>query len=107
MADFTAKQGLYLSYIRAYIEGFGLPPAESEMADAMQVAPPTVNQMMKMLEKKGLIRRQPGVARSIEILAPIDEIPAWTGKVITRVVYEWVRVRPPTKPSSLATSRRR
>ena len=66
MAEVTPTQGRYLAFIREYTEGFGLPPAESEIAAAIGVAPPSVNQMMKTLEKKGIIRRQPGVARSID-----------------------------------------
>lgn len=31
MSSFTPTQGRYLSFIRAYIDGFGEPPAESEM----------------------------------------------------------------------------
>ncbi|QDU92511.1 IS1096 element passenger TnpR family protein [Lignipirellula cremea] len=97
MSDFTPTQGRYLAYIHRYIEGFGLPPAESEIAEAVGVSPPSVNQMMKTLEKKGLIRRQPGVARSIEILIDPDTLPPWKGKRITRTVTEWVRVRPPAE----------
>jgi hypothetical protein len=52
MPDFTPTQGRYLAYIHAYTEGFGLPPAESEIAAAIGVSPPSVNQMMKMLERK-------------------------------------------------------
>src|SRR5262245_8768212 len=55
MADFTPTQGGYLSYITAYIQMHGCPPAESEIAAAMCVSPPSVNQMMKTLEKKSLI----------------------------------------------------
>ena len=33
--------------------------------------------MVKTLEKKGLILRQPGVPRSIQVLVPEDEIPPW------------------------------
>ena len=58
MADFTPTQGRYLAYIHAYTEGFGLPPAESEIAAAIGVSPPSVNQMLKTLKKKVLIRRQ-------------------------------------------------
>ena len=58
MTDFTPTQGRYLAYIHAYSEGFGLPPAESEVAAAIGVSPPSVNQMLKTLEKKALIRRQ-------------------------------------------------
>lgn len=89
MADVTPTQGRYLAYIRAYTVGFGLPPAESEIADAIGVSPPSVNQMMKTLERKGFIRRQPGVPRSIEVLVSPDTLPKWKGKRITRTVTEW------------------
>ena len=101
MADMTPTQGRYLSYIHAYTQGFGLPPAESEIAEAIGVSPPSVNQMMKMLEKKGLIRRQPRVPRSIEILVPFDAIPKWKGKRITRTVWEWTRTSPAVRPPEL------
>lgn len=94
MPEFTKTQGRYLSYIHAYTSGFGLPPAESEIAKAIGVAPPSVNQMMKMLQSKGLIEREPGVARSINILVDEDVIPKWTGGKITRVVTEWVMTKP-------------
>jgi Mn-dependent DtxR family transcriptional regulator len=74
MTGFTAKQGQYLASIRAYTEGFGFPPAESEIAKAMKVAPPSVNQMMKTLERNGLIKRQPGIPRSVEILVSPDAL---------------------------------
>jgi hypothetical protein len=89
MADMTPTQGRYLAYIHAYTEGFGLPPAETEIAEGLGVAPPSAHQMMKTLEKKGLIRRQPGVPRSIEILIARDAIPKWKGKRIKRTVREW------------------
>ncbi len=94
MAEMTPTQGRYLAYIHAYTTGFGLPPAESEIAEAMGVSPPSVNQMMKTLESKGLIRRQSGVARSIEVLVAHDAIPKWKGKRITRTVREWTLTRP-------------
>jgi DNA-binding Lrp family transcriptional regulator len=94
MAEVTPTQGRYLACIRAYTDGFGLPPAESEIADAMGVSPPSVNQMMKTLERKGLIRRQSGVPRSIEIVVADDAIPKWKGKRITRTVREWTLASP-------------
>lgn len=63
MADFTHTQGRYLAFIHAYTSLHGYPPAESEIAAAMCVSPPSVNQMVKMLEKKGLVLRHPGQAR--------------------------------------------
>jgi len=40
-----------------------------------RVSPPSVHQMVLTLERAGFIRRQPGVARSIEILLPPKELP--------------------------------
>ena len=77
MADFTPTQGRYLAFIHAYIGLHGYPPAESEIAAAMCVSPPSVNQMVKMLEKKGLVLRHPGQPRSLQILVPENEIPPW------------------------------
>ena len=50
------------------------------MAAAMYVSPPSVNQMVKTLEKKALIQRQPGEPRSLQVLVPEDEIPPWNGR---------------------------
>src|SRR5262249_55839916 len=61
----------------AYTSLHGYPPAESEIAAAMCVSPPSVNQMVKMLERKGLILRQPGQARSLQVLVSEDKIPPW------------------------------
>jgi pRiA4b ORF-3-like protein/LexA DNA binding domain-containing protein len=77
MADFTPTQGRYLAFIHAYTSLHGFPPAESEIAAAMCVSPPSVNQMVKMLERKGLIQRQPGQPRSLRVLVPEDQIPPW------------------------------
>ncbi|MCI0335628.1 MAG: MarR family transcriptional regulator [Planctomycetes bacterium] len=80
MAEFTPTQGRYLAFIHAYTNLHGCPPAESEIAAAMCVSPPSVNQMVKALEKKGLILRQPGQPRSLQILVPEDVIPPWHGR---------------------------
>jgi hypothetical protein len=77
MPAFTPTQGRYLAYIHAYTELHGCPPAEAEIAAAMCVSPPSVNQMVKMLEKKGLILRHPGVPRSLQVIIPREEIPPW------------------------------
>jgi Plasmid pRiA4b ORF-3-like protein/LexA DNA binding domain len=80
MADFTPTQGRYLAFIHAYTSQHGYPPAESDIAAAMLVSTPSVNQMVKTLEKKGLILRQPGQARALQILVPEDEIPPWNSR---------------------------
>ncbi len=59
---------------------FRRPPAEADMQRHFQVSPPSVHQMIVTLERNGLIRRQPGVARSIQILvAPEKSILNWLG----------------------------
>lgn len=80
MADFTPTQGRYLAFMHAYTNLHGYPPAESDIAGAMCVSPPSVNQMMKALEKKGLILRQPMQARATRILVPEAEIPSWNSR---------------------------
>jgi hypothetical protein len=40
-----------------------------------QVTPPSVHQMILTLERAGLIRRQPGLARSIELLVDPANLP--------------------------------
>jgi DNA-binding MarR family transcriptional regulator len=72
---FTDKQGDYLAFIYAYSHMFRRAPAEADMQRHFRVSPPSVHQMVVTLERAGLIRRQPGVARSIEIIIPPEEIP--------------------------------
>ncbi|MBS0205773.1 MAG: MarR family transcriptional regulator [Planctomycetes bacterium] len=104
MAEMTPTQGRYLAFIQAYTDGFGLPPAESEIAEAMGVSPPSAHQMIKMLEKKELIRRQPGVPRSIDVLVPPEALPKWTGKRIQRTVTTWTVASPPVRRLEQASS---
>jgi len=73
--SFTAKQGQYLAFIYAYTRINRTPPAEADMQRYFQVTPPTVHQMILTLEKAGLIRRQPGKPRSIQILVPPENLP--------------------------------
>ena len=73
---FTTKQGQYLAFIHAYIKLNRRPPAEADMQRFFRVTPPSVHRMVVELERLQLIRRQPGVARSIELLVAPDQIPA-------------------------------
>lgn len=72
---FSQKQGQYLAFIHAYSRIFRRPPAEADMQRHFQVSPPSVHQMVITLERNGLIRRQPGVARSIELLVAPEQLP--------------------------------
>ena len=74
-SKFTSKQGQYLAFIHGYGALYGQAPAEHEMQRHFNVSPPTVHQMVLTLEKKGLIERIPGQARSIKLLVPENELP--------------------------------
>ena len=73
--SFTDKQGQYLAFIDAYTRVHGRPPAETDMQRHFHVSPPSVHQMVLALERMGLIRRQSGVARSIEVLVAPEHLP--------------------------------
>jgi len=72
---FTQKQGQYLAFIYAYTRLNRRPPAEIDMQRYFRVSPPSVHQMVLTLEREGFIRRQPGVARSIEMLVDPECLP--------------------------------
>jgi Mn-dependent DtxR family transcriptional regulator len=73
--NFTPKQGQYLAFIYAYTRVHGRPPAEADMQRHFGVSPPSVHQMVLALERAELVRRQPGVARSIEVLVAPELLP--------------------------------
>jgi DNA-binding MarR family transcriptional regulator len=73
--NFTPKQGQYLAFIHAYTLVLGRPPAEADLQRHFRVTPPSVHQMVLTLERAGLIRRQPGVARSIKVLVEPQALP--------------------------------
>jgi hypothetical protein len=64
----TRRQRDYLEFIARYILRYGVSPAESDIARHFLVSPPSVNQMVQMLERRGFIRRQFGIPRSITIV---------------------------------------
>jgi DNA-binding MarR family transcriptional regulator len=51
------------------------PRAEADIQRHFGVTPPSVHQMILTLERAGFIRRQPGVARSIEVLVHPQDLP--------------------------------
>ena len=72
---FTELQGQYLAFIYAYALVNGRPPAEADMQRFFGVTPPSVHNMVKTLERLGLITRAARQARSIAIVVPEDELP--------------------------------
>src|SRR5215216_1093771 len=73
--SFTERQGQFLAFIDAYTRVHGRPPAETDIQRHFQLSPPSVHQMVLTLERLGHIRRQPGVARSIEVLLAPEDLP--------------------------------
>jgi DNA-binding MarR family transcriptional regulator len=72
---FTEKQGQFLAFIWTYRLINGQAPAERDMQRHFGITAPSVHQMVKTLERLCLIRRQPGLARSIELLVDPDSLP--------------------------------
>lgn len=72
---FTDRQGQYLAFIHMYTKLHRQPPAQADIQRFFNVSPPSVHQMVLSLERRGLLRRSPGLARSLEVLVPPEELP--------------------------------
>jgi hypothetical protein len=71
----TPLQGQYLAFIQAYTTVNGRPPAERDLQVFFQVTPPVVHQMIQGLTAKGLLQREPGKARTLQVLVPPESLP--------------------------------
>jgi hypothetical protein len=72
---FTAKQGQYLAFIYNYTKIHRQAPAEADLERHFRVSPPSIHEMIKTLERNGLIERTPGQARSIRLLVQPEHLP--------------------------------
>jgi len=81
---FTERQGHYLAFIYTYSRMFRRAPAEADFQRHFRVSPPSVHQMIVTLERNGMIRRQPGVPRSIELLVARENLP----------ILQWLEINP-------------
>ena len=73
--SFTAKQGQYLAFIYHYTKIHRQAPAELDLQRFFRVSPPAVHDMIKTLERNGLIERTPGMARSIRLCVRPENLP--------------------------------
>ena len=73
--SFTAKQGQYLAFIHHYTKIHRQAPAETDLESYFQVSPPAIHEMIKTLERNGLIEKTPRQARSIRLLIPPESLP--------------------------------
>jgi 7-keto-8-aminopelargonate synthetase-like enzyme len=72
----SSRQREYMEFIRKFTARYGVPPAETDMARHFLVSAPSVNQMVKTLERRGYITRERGpngqaVPRSIRVVEPL------------------------------------
>jgi hypothetical protein len=72
---FTHRQGQFLAFIHLYWKLHRRGPAELDMVQYFRVTPPSVHGMVVKLEELGLITREPGVARSVRVAIPEEQIP--------------------------------
>jgi DNA-binding MarR family transcriptional regulator len=72
---YTERQGQFLAYIHQYSILNGCAPAEADMQRFFQITPPSVHSMVLTLERRGLIRRVPGQARSITLIVSPESLP--------------------------------
>jgi DNA-binding MarR family transcriptional regulator len=72
---FTGRQGQYLAFIFYYTKIHRAPPAEADFAKFFKVSPPAVHDMILALERRGLIERTPGKARSVRLRVQRADLP--------------------------------
>lgn len=75
--SFTSQQGQYLRFLFDYIEKHGKVPSQSVMSESLRLS--SASAMLKTLESKGLISREPGDPQSLKILVPAHLIPPREG----------------------------
>jgi hypothetical protein len=71
----TQGRGQYLAFIHAYTLVLGRPPAEADLQRQFRVTPPRSTRWCPPLKHAGFIRRQPGLARSMEVLPDPTALP--------------------------------
>ena len=72
---FTAKQGQYLAFLYNYTKIHRQAPAELDLQRYFRVSAPSIHEMIKTLERNGLIAKTPGEARSIRLLVKPEHLP--------------------------------
>ena len=68
--ELTEKQNSIYEFIVDRVQGGGIPPTLTEIADAFGLSSASgVADHLNALERKGFIRRRPGMSRGIELIA--------------------------------------
>jgi len=66
----TVRQAQALRFMRDYIRLHGRSPSEEELARHLEVTAPAAHELVIRMERAGLVRRKPGMARSV---TPTDD----------------------------------
>jgi len=101
-AKITHRQGQFLAFILRFTERYGIPPSFDEMAAHFGITSPSVNGMIKTLERNGFISRIPGAARTLRVEVPAHVLPEIDFGRATHHTAPQLRQEP--SPSSLAAS---
>ncbi len=71
----TARQADVLTYLRKHIDEHGFAPTTEELAGACRLGSPSgAHRMLKTLERKGYLRREPGRSRAIVLQEPVRDL---------------------------------
>lgn len=74
-SSLTAKQKKVYMVIESYIKTNGIPPTVREIGELVgEKTPGAVQGILNRLEQKGVIKRQLGAARSIQLVSPDDQM---------------------------------
>ncbi|MGI6667994.1 MAG: LexA family protein [Acetivibrionales bacterium] len=74
-SNLTAKQKKVYTAIESYISQHGIPPTVREIGELVgEKTPGAVQGILNRLEQKGVIKRQLGAARSIQLVSPDDQM---------------------------------
>ncbi len=74
-SSLTAKQKKVYSVIESYIKTNGIPPTVREIGELVgEKTPGAVQGILNRLEQKGVIKRQLGAARSIQLVSQDDQM---------------------------------
>ena len=74
-AKITNRQSQFLAFILRFTERHGTAPSFDEMAAYFGITSPSVNGMIKTLERNGFVSRIPGAARTLRVEVPAHMLP--------------------------------
>lgn len=106
MGELSARQQAIIDFIKRYQNEKGYPPAIREIGDAVGLmSSSTVHGHLARLEKKGLIKRNPSTARTIELTDTQENSGAFfandSGKVLYFVIEDDAMIKSQIKKGDM------